>query len=136
MVLSARILNDVNGVNSFDYCNQAEWVAGDTVTLFFQLVDASKDRMEKGFVPAGRRFVPAAGATLSVTLTNIDDAKVVTRNAAQAYSTLDGSIWSVSILSTDTISGTCDLVLSLNEGGRITRGRLVAAAAISGSGTL
>lgn len=133
MLLSARILTDVNGVNSFQYANQAEWTAGDTVTVYFQLVDLTKDRAEQGYVPAGRRYVPAAGATLQVTIANIDDAKQVKRTAAVAYST-DASIWSVPVLSTDLIQGTCDLSLTLTESGRVTTGRATAVIAINPAG--
>lgn len=135
MLLSARILTDVSGVNSFSYANQAEWTAGDTVTLYLQLVDLTKDKALEGFVPGGRRFVPVSGATLRVTLTNIDDAKAITRSASQAYASLDGSIWAVSILASDTIQGTCDLVLALTQGGVVTTGRAPAAVAIHPAGT-
>ena len=121
MLLSARILKDVNTVNSFEYANQMSWTTGDTVTVHIQLIDASKDKALDGFKPTGRRFIPDTGSVLTVTLESMDDAKSVTRVAVQPFAT-DGSIWSFQILSTDLVSGTPQLRLSLNQGSVLTSG--------------
>lgn len=135
MLLSARFLNQVSSVNAFEYVSNAQWTAGDTVTLYFQLIDLNLDKPVQGFQPAGRRYMPAAGATLSVKLDNINDAIAVTRSATQPYPQ-DSSIWAVQILSTDTIRGTCDLVLNLTESAVKTSGRVVAGVLISTTGCL
>ncbi len=121
MLLSCRFLADVAGVNSFQSVAQAEMYAGDTQNLYIQLIDASLDRTEQGFVPAGRRFCPAAGATLSVKFKSLDDAKVVTRSAVQAYPTLDASIWYIPILATDPLSGTITMEATLTQAGIPTK---------------
>lgn len=121
MLLSARPLKDCVGVNSFEPATELEWTEGDTVDLFFQLIDSQLDKPEQGFSPAGRRYVPAAGATLSCVLENIDDAKQLTRLATQPFAN-DGSIWKLSILGTDSIRGTPQLRLTLTEGAKVTRG--------------
>jgi hypothetical protein len=130
MLLSTRILNNVAGVNSFEYVQAATFTAGDTPSVYFQLIDASVDRATQGFVPAGRRFMPAAGATLEVTLDSVDNARKIVRSASQPFP-LDPSIWKVDILSTDNIKGTVSMALKLTEGIKITRGRLTAALLIS-----
>lgn len=132
MLLSARMLNAVAGVNSFEIVDSARFSQGDTVTIYFQLVDSSLDTSSRGFSPSGRRYIPATGATLQVILTNIDDAVQVVRYATVAYPADDRSIWSVSVLSSDKIAGTADMVLKLTEGGVITNGRLIAALRIDG----
>lgn len=126
MLLSARFLNDVSGVNSFDHVTSIELGAGDPSTVYFQLVDASVHRSEDGYRPAGRRYVPAAGATLQVVLENIDDAKKITRYATQPYAQ-DPSIWALSIQASDAIEGTVPLRMTLNESGTIRHVTLRAA---------
>lgn len=118
MLLSARFLNDVGSVNSFELTNQLEIYAGDGQTLYFQLVDASLDRPDQGFFPAGRRYMPPATSGLVVTLMNVDDAKVVLRTATQPFAG-DASIWSIPILSTDPLKGTVNWKAVLTEPTRI-----------------
>jgi hypothetical protein len=129
MRLSARILENVSGVNAFDYANQASFTEGDTPTIYIQLIDASKDRAEQGFVPAGRRYVPATGATLEVTFDHIDSARKVVRAASQPFPG-DPSIWAVNVMSTDKIRGTVNVKLSLTEGPKVTKGLLQQALAV------
>jgi len=115
------MLKDVANVNVWEPDTQLSWTEGDQLTIYFQLVDMSVDKPDQGFNPPGRRYVPASGATLSVTLENIDQAKQLTRFAVQPF-TGDGSIWSLSIMSTDVIRGTPQMRLTLTEGGVVTRG--------------
>jgi len=121
MLLSARPLNDVANVNSFEYAEAVTWTEGDQVTMYLQLIDASLDTDMKGFYPAGRRYMPPATSTLSVQIQNIDSAKVVTRTATQPFAE-DASIWAVTILSTDAIHGSPQLVLTLTEPSKTVRG--------------
>ena len=129
MLLGSCVLNGVASVNTFDYVSAADWTAGDTVSLYIQLLDLSLDR------PGGRRYIPLAGATLEVTLDSIDSAKRIVRAASQPYSQ-DSSIWLVSILSTDTIRGTVNLRLKLTEAGKVTRGTSETAVRIHAVGGL
>lgn len=125
MLLSCRILTDVVSVNSFEFDTAAKIAKGDATPVYLQLIDASVNTLDKGFYPSGRRFVPSAGATLQITFDNINDAKKIARFATQPFAT-DGSIWQVSLLSTDQIDGTVNIKLSLNQGGVITSGFLEA----------
>jgi hypothetical protein len=126
MLLSARMLTAVSSVNRFEIVDAVEWTEGDTLSVYFQLIDASLDRPAQGFNPPGRRFMPAASATLTVSINSIDSTKTYTKTATQPYS-LDPSIWKIDIASTDAIVGSRDIILTLTEGATITRGRVQAA---------
>lgn len=118
MILSCRFLNDVQGVNSFQYIAQAEMYEGDTQDLYIQLIDASLDRSEQSFNPPGRRYCPPATSTLSVTFKNIDDARRVIRAGVQAFPTLDASIWYIPLLGSDPLAGTVTMEATLTEPSR------------------
>ena len=126
MLLSARMLEGVADANNFNYAEAAKMTEGDTLTVYFQLVDMAKDLATAGFVPAGRRYIPATGSTLSVTFDNIDNARKVTRAATQPYPA-DPSIWSVQVLASDRILGTVNMRLVLTQGGIVTQGIVLAA---------
>lgn len=131
MRLSARILENVTGVNTWSHADQAEFTEGDAPTIYLQLIDLSQDRADKGVVPGGRRFIPAAGATLSVLLDALDDSRKITRAATQPYAQ-DPSIWALQLLATDKIRGTISLKLTLTEPGpKITYGVVAAALRVS-----
>lgn len=123
MLLSARILNNVSGVNAFSSVSVMEFTEGDGPTIYFQLVDLSSDRADQGFNPPGRRYIPASGATLQCVIHHPDDEKKITRYATQPF-TQDGSLWALQLQPTDHVRGSVDLLLTLTEGGRITRGAL------------
>jgi len=120
MLLSCRILENAQGVNAFDYVEAARLTEGDTPSVYFQLVDITKD------APVGRRFIPATGATLQITLAHINDAKQVVRTATQPFAQ-DPSIWKFDILTSDVLRGTVTLRLKLTEGSRVTKGMRKAA---------
>ncbi len=121
MLLSGRLLNDVASANTYSYTDTARSSEGDATDIYFQLIDASLDRATDGFNPGGRRFMPAAGATLSVTLGFIDDEQKTTRACTQPFP-LDPSIWKLALLSTDHLRGSADMLLRLTEGSRVTSG--------------
>lgn len=122
MLLSCRFLNDVQGVNSFESAAQVEFAAGDSQSLYFQLVDATLDRADQGFNPPGRRYVPPVGSTAQVTLVNVDDAKRVSRAATQPFAQ-DASIWSMPVLANDQLHGTVNMNLVLTEPSRVLNAR-------------
>lgn len=132
------MLDGVSSVNDFDYVDQAEFTQGDTIQVYFQLIDASQDKPSAGFKPAGRRYMPPSGATLSVVIDNggCDFHQAITRSAVQAFPTSDPSIWYLQIMGTDQVRGTVDLQLKLTVSGVITYGRATAALAIVNQGCL
>lgn len=121
MLLSARMLNDVSTVNSFEYADNATWTEGDATLVYLQLIDSSLDIAIRGFSPAGRRYMAPTGSSLSVQLQNIDNAKVINRLATQPFPE-DASIWAFQVLSTDLIHGSPQMLLTLTEPGRTVRG--------------
>lgn len=133
MILSARILQSVGGVNDFTYADQFEMVEGDTPLIYFQLIDAAKDRAVDAFKPSGKRYVPASGATLSVVIDHIDDAKKITRAATQPFPG-DPSIWTLQIMSVDNLRGTRSLKLMLSESGVSKNGFVKGAIRVEASG--
>jgi hypothetical protein len=126
MLLSARPLENVQTVNSYEIVDHLEFTEGDGPSLYFQLIDLTKDRSEQGFIPAGRRYMPAAGATLQVIFDNLDDAKVTTKVAVQPF-VQDASIWRVDLMPTDPVIGTVRVKLVLTEGAAVKRATLDAA---------
>lgn len=135
MLLSVRTLNSCSSVNSWDWATEATWTQGDSFSWYFQLIDLSRDSTRDGFDPAGRRYAPAAGAALTATLMSLDDGVKVVRTASQPFAQ-DPSIWRLSVLSTDQLRGTVDLLLMLSEGSVVTRGRASAAACVAGQGEI
>lgn len=134
MLLSCRILENYVNVNSFEYATEATFTQGDATDVYVQLIDASLDRESQGFYPGGRRYVPATGATLSIMVDTLDDAKKVTRACTQV--TGDGSIWRLQFLATDPVTGTANLRLTLTEGAKVTRGYLDSALSIKSTGNV
>lgn len=129
MKLTARMLSNVRDANSFEWAETVQMSEGDSPIVYFQLVDASLDRYNQGFSPAGRRYCPAAGSILMVVLDNVDDARVVTRVAMQPFPS-DPSIWAISLMPTDKLVGTVNMKLNLTQAGVVTSGYLSAALSV------
>jgi hypothetical protein len=125
MILNARFLDNVSDVNNYNVSTSPiiEFTEGDSLNVYIQLTDLTKDKQSD---PPGRRYVPAAGSTLSVVIENIDDAKKITRTCSM-FDALDGSIWTFAILPTDLIRGTSTMRLVLNENGKVTYGKVLGA---------
>ncbi len=118
MLLTARPLINVADVNIWEYADEVRFTQGDQTYIYFQLIDAEKDKSAK--LP-GKRYVPSAGAVLTMVIHSIDIAKTYTKVATQPF-VGDSSIWRIQVLSTDTIVGTASIKLSLTEGAITTRG--------------
>ena len=121
MLLSARPLNDVASVNSWEHTDEATWYEGDATYVYLQLLDASLDTDQRGYHPPGRRYMPPALSTMTVQIQNIDTNKVITRTATQPFPE-DASIWRIQILATDAVHGAPQLLLTLTEPTRTIRG--------------
>lgn len=135
MLLSARPLRDVANVNTFRPADRWQMMEGDAPSLYFQLVDKSVDLPVEGFNPPYRRYMPAAGATLQVTLESLNSAKQIVRFATQPFAQ-DPSIWRLNLLSTDPIRGTVSMRLKLTEGVVITNGYLQPAIEVGPAGCM
>ena len=106
MLLTARILNGLANVNTFEYGQNFQMTAGEQQDVYFQLVDGAKNPPTQYFFPQGLRYMPAAGSTLQCVLASIDDGSSVTRYASQPFPTSDPSIWKLTLLSSDRVGGT------------------------------
>lgn len=125
MQLGSRFLNNVGGINQFDRADSITFTAGTDQQIYLVLVDASLDRTDQEFNPPGRRYCPPATSVLTVTLVNIDTAKVVTRVASQPFAG-DLSIWTFPVLNSDPLDGTVTINLTLVEPSRILKANFVA----------
>ncbi len=118
--LSAQAIIAYQNINSFNYANQWSMNAGDTVTLYFQVIDLdqgvgntlSNQPFRYGYPlqsPIGQpalRYLLGIGTqnqpySIVVTFPSIDNSKVIQLNAFQA-SPNDSSIWGVNIPSVYT----------------------------------
>lgn len=129
MLLSARPLRDVADVNHFRVADEWQMTEGDSMPLYFQLVDKSLDIAEEGFKPPFRRYAPAPGATVQITFESIDMAKQIIRYAVQPF-TQDPSIWKIILLPTDPLRGTVQMRIKLTEGSVVSYGLVQPALAI------
>lgn len=121
MLLSARFLVGVASVNLFSYADRAQFTQGDSTTVYVQLVDLTLDSAQQGFVPPGRRYSAASGATLTLRLDNLDTNRQVTKTATVPFAG-DRSIWSFAVTAADQLVGTVALRLQLTEGAVVTNG--------------
>jgi hypothetical protein len=119
MLLSARILNNVVDVNTFEVCMTLELTQGDAPTIYFALIDASVNKHKD---PHGQRYVAPSDATLKVVLQDINTAVTLTKYATRPFPG-DQSIWSISFnpvtdaTSMASLLGTYALKLTLTEPG-------------------
>jgi len=120
MLLTARPLINVSDVNAWEYADEVKFTQGDQLYVYFQLIDAQKDKSLK--LP-GKRYVPASGATLVATISSIDLNKTYAKVASQPFSG-DLSIWRIQVLSTDNCVGTMSIKLVLLESGLTTYGTI------------
>jgi hypothetical protein len=129
MQLSLRLLDDVCDVNSFELASELAFTSGDPQDVYIQLVDATRARKTPDS-PA-IRYMPAAGATLSLLFDSIDIDKQVTKVATQPF--VDTSIWTVSLTAQDAakLRGTVNMVFTLTIATRVVTGRLNAALTVS-----
>jgi hypothetical protein len=127
--LSIRMLDSVANVNNFSYANQVSMTEGDSPLIYFQLVDLAQDRADQGFVPAGRRYIPVTGTTVSVYFDHVDDARKINRAATQPFAG-DPSIWAVQLQANDPFRGTVNLIVTMTESSKVSKGILQQAIAV------
>lgn len=116
MFLGGRMLKNVQNVNSWVIANEALIRQGSPASVYFQLTD--EDQID--IFGQALRYMPAAGAIVTITIPSINTARIITRIATQPFP-LDTSIWMFNLLATDNIAQG-NLTFSLNEGGVIKTG--------------
>ncbi len=114
MLLSGTVLKNVQSVNSFERTTNVMVRQGNPTTLYIQLIDLEQTDSNGQSL----RYMPASGASMTITLGSIDSTKGVNRLASQPYSSDDRSIWSLNILSTDQF-GQGNINFTLTEGSTV-----------------
>lgn len=104
MLLSAKILKSVCGVNMFGYATNWTIRANEPNSLYFQLVDLDQ---------AGIRYMPAAGSSINVTFPALPSASAIVVAASQPFP-LDPSIWEVDLTNLQ-VPGSGNVIFSLTE---------------------
>lgn len=133
MLLTARLLNDVQSINSFGYTKTLEWSQGDLRDFYIQLADASA--VVPDAYPRGLRYCPAAGAGLTVSFKDVEGMANIALVCSQPFAG-DASIWLVpystlTSLQVAELLGTYGLKLTLAEGSVITNGFVAQAISIA-----
>lgn len=121
MLLSAHMLSHVCSVNNYRRVSTVEFTEGDTPSISFQLVDLSVDRASEGFAPPGRRYCPDPAASLEVSFASALKDRSITYGAYQPFP-CDGSIWRIDLTDDAVLTGRVDLLLTLTEPNKTTRG--------------
>jgi len=93
--LNIKTIKNFSSINNFDYSSEWSIRQEDEITLYFQLVDYDQD---------GLRYLPTNNSySVSVIFPTTSSSSPITKVATQA-SSLDRSIWSIQINSTDKIN--------------------------------
>jgi len=127
MLLGARLLDQVFDVNNWTVVQDVRFTQGDSPWVYIQLVNLTLDKKLK---PPGRRYVPQPGATLTVTLQNVNSANTLIKACTQPF-TQDSSIWVFQILGSDGLVGSYTFTMQLTEGTVVTFGRCSNALAVT-----
>lgn len=105
MRLSAVTLINYQNINSFQEASEWTIRAGEANTLYVRLVDLEQNKL---------RYIPGSSPSLQVVFPSVNPANTITKVASQV-SSLDGSVWSISLSSTETPS-TGNVQFLLTEG--------------------
>jgi hypothetical protein len=93
--LNIKTIKNFSSINSFDYSSEWSIRQEDEITLYFQLVDSDQDNL---------RYLPTdALYSVSVVFPTPSSSSPITKIATQV-SSLDRSVWSIQINSTDKIN--------------------------------
>lgn len=114
MALSFELLTNVSNVNTFQSATEITFSKGQAIDIYFRLVDT--DKKESAYDTTYLRYLPQGSTTntVKVDLSNIDDAKKISRYASAAYAT-DTSMWKLSLTAADAVVGTVSMKVTLTE---------------------
>jgi len=117
MKLGLAMLDTIPALNSLKYLNQISITQGETVDIYFQLIDQdSKDQKNQW----GTRYMPALGATMQVIIKSVNDANTLTKSATMVFPSDDRSIWKVSLTVAETANmAGVNMQVTLTEGSNI-----------------
>lgn len=106
-----KSLDSVTSYNSFCEIKTLEVVNGNQTDLYFRIIQKNSTSCEDC---DNLRFLPSSAATLQIMFENLDEALQITRYATMVYPNDDRSIFKVTLLSTDKISGAIKAILTDN----------------------
>jgi hypothetical protein len=115
MKILMKLLESVTGYNSFCEVSKLEYLQGSGSDIYFRLVQHKSAKCEEC---DQLRYIPEAGATLQLTFDSIDSNKQIVRSAVMAFPSDDRSVWKVSMMPGDMLSGV--MKGTLTEGSKIT----------------
>lgn len=115
MKLSAKAIKTYNTVNSFSFGNQWSIRAGETNTLYFQIIDKDQDDL-RYLLGIGLDNTPAS---ISVTFPSVDDDAVITVDATQVDAN-DASLWKIE-LTEDQVPSSGNVNFAITEGAKTKR---------------
>lgn len=131
MNLSFRAINSDGTLNNFYQLDKINIVKENAATVRIQLIDLEKKLKEDAL-----RYIPASGATMTVTFFRSQTADVVTKNASNPFAD-DRSIWQVALTAAEAAKVSSGfLLVTLTEGSTITKLKvdgLVSASSASGT---
>jgi hypothetical protein len=116
MNLSFRAINSDGTLNNFQQIDKINIVKENAATVRIQLIDLEKKLKEDHL-----RFVPASGATMTITFYRSQTADVVTKNATNPFAD-DRSIWQVTLTAAEAAKVSSGfLLVTLTEGATVTK---------------
>lgn len=104
-----KLLDSVTSYNSFCEIKTLEVVNGNQTDLYFRIIQKNSGSCEDC---NNTRFLPSSSATLQLIFENLDEALQITRYATMVYPNDDRSIFKVTLLNTDKISGSVKAILT------------------------
>lgn len=125
-----RLLENVKDFNTFAEVEQFEHVNGSQQDIYIRIVQVPAQSQPGDDL---LRWLPSPGATLKFNFDNLDSALAISRSGTMVYPTDDRSVWKVTLIPGDIISG--NLTVTLTDGGisetLLLDGRLIASSADS-----
>lgn len=115
MKILMKLLESVTTYNSFCEVSELEYMQGSGSDIYFRLVQHKSAKCEEC---DKLRYIPELGATIQLTFGSIDSNKQIIRSAVMAFPNEDRSIWKVSMMPTDVLSGV--MSGTLTEGSKVT----------------
>ena len=106
-----KLLESVNNYNSFDVVDIFEHVNGNQQDIYFRLIQKFSGN-QPNFNDL--RWLPSSSAQVTVNFDSLDQANVINRVATMVYPNDDRSIWKLTLLAADVISGSMKLTLTDN----------------------
>ena len=107
-----KLLENVNNYNNFCEVDSFEHVNGNQQDIYFRLIQKKSGNCEEC---DKLRWIPSLSATVSITFEHLDSSKQIIRAATMVYPSDDRSIFKVTVLANELITGA--VKVTLTDGG-------------------